>query len=74
MIRQIIIPQQAQHIIQFPTEMIGKQVEVIAFELPGKEAQLADAASLEEFRKSFDSASFPTNGWKFSRDEANDYE
>jgi hypothetical protein len=33
MIRQIIIPTQNSYTINLPNEMIGKEVEVIAFEI-----------------------------------------
>jgi hypothetical protein len=73
MIRQIIIPHKNQHVIQLPDEMLGKQVEVIAFEVPANEPEV-DASTLVSFQKSFEENSFPTKGWEFNRDEANDYD
>lgn len=76
MIRQIIIPQQNQHIIQFPDEMLGKQVEVVAFAIEDAEPRSDDSVftSPEQLSEMLKGASFNANGWKFNRDEVNDYD
>ena len=35
MIRQIVMPKEKNFTLQFPDEMIGKIIEVIAFEIEG---------------------------------------
>lgn len=79
MIRQIIIPQQRQFVIELPEEMVGKPTEVIAFNIiesgqseHGTTKELYP--SREEFLAYLRKTGFNAQGWKFNRDEANDYD
>jgi hypothetical protein len=74
MLRKIITSTEPSLTIQFPQNMVGKTVEIIAFEINdapqsimNKEQRLA---AIEEITK--DSLVDLTN-FKFNRDEANNY-
>jgi predicted nucleic acid-binding protein len=72
MYRQIITPQSSSFTIQFPKEMVGKEVEVIAFEI---EAQVSVIEPLQEKLKTDLLAYFkrnpsPISDFKFDREEA----
>ncbi len=72
--REIIKPKKASFTIRLPEEMIGKTVEVIAFEIkeevktPDKEKRLQE---IEELTKS---SLVDLGKFKFDRDQANDYD
>ena len=73
LVREIIYPTENNYTLRLPDEMIGKQVEVIAFEIekmPKKEV----SDKMERLNKSLDSLKIDLSNFKFNRDEANDYE
>jgi hypothetical protein len=93
MIREIVKPAGSTYTLNLPDEMIGKTVEVIAFEIENEKqkniikktiGQLKnepeDTASntikdLQDIRKRY--SRYPLishDGYKFDRDEANNYE
>ena len=80
MLRQIITPLEPSFTLQFPSEMLGKTVEIIAFEL--KEQSDKSQVSIDSDKmlrlnrienltkdKLVDLSNF-----KFNRDEANNYD
>lgn len=88
LIREIIFPTENTYTIHLPEEMVGKQIEIIAFEIE-KKTQEPQSDKMERLVKSL--ASLPidlSNGvqnifkdnlidlssFKFNRDEANNYE
>lgn len=71
MIRQIIIPTQNSYTINLPNEMIGKEVEVIAFEINTTTKSYAKSINNEDV---FFDTEVDLSKFKFNRDEANDYE
>jgi hypothetical protein len=76
MIRQIIIPTEKTFTIELPEEFIGKQVEVLAFEL-NSNIEISDEPkykTIEELKKAFEPFTINMEGFKFNRDEANDYD
>ena len=77
MVRQIITPTQALVTMQLPNEMIGKTIEVIAFEIGDDQAWVM-ATTKEERIKKIDEITRKTlvdlSGFRFNRDEANDYD
>lgn len=78
MLRQIITPLESSFTIYFPNDMLGKKIEIIAFELQDQPKQLAGDDNdrmlrlkrIEDLTKDklVDLSSF-----KFNRDEANNY-
>ncbi|HWV73764.1 MAG TPA: hypothetical protein VN040_18705 [Pseudosphingobacterium sp.] len=77
MIRTIIKPTKRSLTIKLPENLIGKVVEVLAFEVEEtKETKkrITKKSSVEQLKKEFAEFSFNGGGYKFDRDEANDYE
>ncbi len=80
MIREIIIPQNSTYMLNLPAEMIGKQIEVIAFEIglnKNREETLDNLSEVDRLKKIqavFEGVRVKRNGYKFDRNEANDYE
>jgi len=73
LLREIITPTQAAVTVLLPDEMIGKTVEVIAFEIeekPGKTTREERLASIEAITGKH---RVDLRNFKFNRDEANDY-
>jgi hypothetical protein len=73
LIREIIYPTENNYTLRLPDEMIGKQVEVIAFEIE-KTPQKIASDKMERLSKSLDKLKIDLSNFKFNRDEANDYE
>ncbi|MBE9461752.1 hypothetical protein ACFP1I_31030 [Dyadobacter subterraneus] len=73
LIREIIVPTDNTYLLKLPDEMIGKQVEVIAFEIEAR-----PAIDIEERRKrlheSLADLKVDLSNFKFDRDEANNYD
>ncbi len=73
MIRKIVVPQERKYVLELPEEFVGKQIEVLAFELDGKMAPLLKK-SAEDLEKELVGLTFHAPDFKFDRDEANNYE
>ena len=73
LIREIIYPTENNYTLRLPDGMIGKQVEVIAFEIE-KTPEKATSDKMERLVKSLDNLKIDLSNFKFNRDEANDYE
>ncbi len=81
MVRQIVIPEKNQLVIDLPEDFVGKTVEVIAFPLseptedsPEEVSEAEREARLEQLNKSLEGLTFNSGGYKFNREEANDYD
>lgn len=76
LIREIIVPTDNTYLLKLPDEMIGKQVEVIAFEI--KANRHVDIEEMErrrmEIREIFKDSLVDLSNFKFDRDEANNYD
>jgi len=66
MYREIVFPSEQQPIYKFPKEAYGKKVEIIV-----EEAFIEEDKPIKELLKDF---TFSSGGYKFNREEANDYE
>lgn len=73
LVREIIYPTENNYTLRLPDEMIGKQVEVIAFEIK-KTPKKVVSDKMERLSNSLDSLKIDLYNFKFNRDEANDYE
>jgi hypothetical protein len=77
MLREIITPEKSLVTVRLPDEMVGKTIEVIAFEI---DAINTDNENLtrEQRLKRIEEITAPTltdlSNFKFNRDEANDYD
>jgi hypothetical protein len=77
MIRKIIFPTQSTYLLELPNSLIGKSVEILAFDISEAENELISEdkeqklKSIEELLASF---TFNSGGYKFDREDANDYE
>ena len=80
MLRQIITPLEPSFTLQFPSDMLGKTIEIIAFELneqPGKPPISNDADKLLRLKRIEDLTKdklVDLSNFKFNRDEANNYD
>ena len=77
MIRELIKPSGNTYILNLPDEMVGKTVEVIAFEVESSETvnEIKEIKSLQDIKQKY--SRYPVishDDFQFSRDEANDYE
>lgn len=65
------------YIINFPKELVGKKVEVIAFEIEEEKHIIPspDPSILEDIKNRYDKLpKISHEHYKFNRDEANDFE
>jgi len=77
MIRTILKPTKRDLLIQLPEHLIGKVIEVIAFEVdetPVAKKRQSKKNSVEQLKSELAEFSFNSGGYKFDRNEANDYE
>ena len=78
MYRTVFTPTETDNMIPFcvPREWYGRNVEIIAFpiDLPRSMFQETEKKSVRKFKAMPARYSFSTKDFKFSRDEANDYE
>jgi len=78
MIREVIKPKKNTYILNLPNEMVGKTVEVIAFEIDNIKDKIAKAETSQDIKDIQDRYSrYPVishDNYQFNRDEANDYE
>lgn len=77
MIRQIIIPQGSVVTVHLPQEMVGKKIEVLAFEIdsvtPGN-TPLTKEERLQQIEALTAPSLVDLSNFKFDRDEANNYD
>lgn len=79
MLRQIIKPLESNFTIQLPNDLLGKTVEIIAFEITeqsGADEINTDIAKKMRLKRIEDLTKdklVDLSNFKFSRDEANDY-
>ena len=71
MYRAIITPKQTKLTIDLPEEMVGKAVEVLAFEIE-KSPPPRKKPSAEEINSFYDKCQIDMTGFKFNREEANE--
>lgn len=77
MIRTILKPTKSSLTIKLPENLIGKVIEVLAFEVDETaevKKRVAKKSSVEQLKKELAEFSFNSGGYKFDRGEANDYE
>jgi len=73
MLREIITPEQSTVTLLLPEEMVGKTVEIIAFEIEGKKDRLSTEQRIKEIEDLTKNTRIDLSGFKFDRDKANDY-
>jgi hypothetical protein len=80
MLRQIITPLKSSFTLHFPSDMLGKTIEVLAFELmeqKGGASLIDDNGKLQRLKRIEDLTKdklVDLSNFKFNRDEANDYD
>jgi hypothetical protein len=77
MVREIITPQSPIVTVRLPEEMVGKTVEVIAFEIEPeitKDNKLTKEKELQRIRDLTSSSLIDLSNFKFDRNEANNYD
>jgi len=73
MLREIITPKKASITVRIPEEMVGKTVEVIAFEIENKSLVPTKAQRLLDIEELTKTSLVDLSNFKFDRDKANDY-
>ncbi len=77
MVREIITPQSSVVTVRLPEEMVGKTVEVIAFEIEPEniiDNKLTKEQELQRIRDLTSSSLIDLSNFKFDRNEANNYD
>jgi putative N-acetylmannosamine-6-phosphate epimerase len=73
LLREIIKPQKSSFTMRLPDEMVGKTVEVIAFEVTDTNNPATKAQRLARIEELTKATMVDLSGFKFDRDRANDY-
>jgi hypothetical protein len=73
LVREIIYPTENNYTLRLPDELIGKEVEIIAFEIE-KTQKKSHQNSLEDLRAIFKDNRVDLSNFKFDRDKANNYD
>ncbi len=73
MLREIIKPVKSNITLRLPEEMVGKTVEVIAFEINEVQNSSTKAQRLNQIEEVTKATLIDLSGFKFDRDKANDY-
>lgn len=71
MYRSIVVPKENKLTIELPDQLVGKEVEVLAFEID-KDQPLSGKPSIDEIRSFYRTYQVDMTGFKFDRDEANE--
>ena len=74
MLREIITPTEPSFTIRLPEEMVGKTVEVIAFEIDTADVFIDKGQRLKEIEDLTKATLVDLSGYKFDRDQANNYD
>jgi hypothetical protein len=78
MIRTILKSTKNSLTLQLPDDLVGKTIEVIAFSIDDNTSITKEDAAIttgiEAFRNKIKNFAFNSGGYKFDRDDANDYE
>lgn len=74
MIREIITQAEQNVMLRLPEDMIGKTVEVIAFEIEEVKPKLTKEEQLLRIRNITKKSMKDLSNFKFNRDEANNYD
>ena len=73
LIREIIYPTENNYTLRLPDEMIGQEVEIIAFRIE-KTPKKSIENDLKDIQDIFKNNRVDLKDFKFDRDEANNYE
>ena len=74
MLREIIKPQKASITMRLPKEMVGKTIEIIAFEIDENENIPNKKLRFQEIEDLTKATLVDLSGFKFNRNEANNYD
>ena len=74
MFREIIKPRKNSFTMQLPEEMVGKTIEVIAFEIDEQKVVVDKSKRLLEIENLTKSSLVDLSAFKFNRDDANNYD
>ena len=73
MIREIITPESNTYVLTLPDEMVGKIIEVVAFELE-EMPEINGKKTIDQLNQELSGLTVNINDFKFNRDEANNYD
>ena len=73
MIREIITPKKRSVTVRLPAELVGKTVELLAFEIDSRKKETDRAERLRRIETLTKASLVDLSGFTFNRDEANDY-
>ncbi|MES2109389.1 MAG: hypothetical protein V4577_11605 [Bacteroidota bacterium] len=74
MVREIISEANPSIALKLPKEMVGKTVEIIAFEIEADKKVLTKAERLKQIEELTKPSLVDLSGFKFDRNEANNYD
>jgi hypothetical protein len=73
MLREIITSAETNVTIHLPNDMVGKTVEVIAFEINNESTAITPSQRLSQIEALTKNTLVDISGFRFDRDEANNY-
>lgn len=73
MIREIITPKKRSVTVRLPEEMVGKTVELLAFEIEADKGKPDIVERIRKIEKLTKPSLVDLSGFSFDRDKANDY-
>lgn len=73
MVREIITPKKRLVTVRLPEEMVGKTVELLAFEIDGRKKEINRTERLRRIEDLTRASLVDLSEFTFNRDEANDY-
>jgi hypothetical protein len=74
MYKQVFTPTEKNNTVTIPREWYGKEIEVIAFPISEEAKLQTKATDVEDIKRIFKPYLVSLEGFKFNRDEANNYD
>lgn len=74
MVREIIKPQESLITVQLPEDMVGKTIELIAFEIEQDDRVISKQDRIKRIEELTKNTRVDLSNFKFDRNEANNYD
>jgi hypothetical protein len=74
MVRKILVPKKNTVVVELPDDYIGKEIELLMFPINERNNATAQDMTMEDVSAFFNRFDVDMTGFKFNRDDANDYD
>ncbi|MFN0050434.1 MAG: hypothetical protein ACKVOU_15030 [Cytophagales bacterium] len=74
MYREIVVVDAHSYEITIPEELRGKRIEILAFEIEANKIAPRSSFEKSNYKERTKDLLFSSNGYKFNRNEANEYD